>query len=298
MRRIVYVFALAFGALLWSAASWASVLSWGDVEELPLPAAGQTIAYGKLPSQFGELRIPKGQGPFPVAILIHGGCWLSGFDYRYFTHLSSALTKMGVATWTIEYRRVGDEGGGWPGTFLDVGKALDFVSVLASSKPLDLGRVIVIGHSSGGQLALWAAARHKLLKGSSLYVQRPLALAGVVGLAPITDLTTYRLGLPGSCNSVVDDLLGGSPKDVPSRYAETSPRALLPLGVPQRLIQGARDSVVPADSLATYAAAAKASGDSVAVTAISAAGHFEPALPVNPAWPKVQAAVRELLQLK
>lgn len=298
MLRIVYVSALVFGSVLWSAAPQASVLSWDDVEEMPLPAAGQHIAYGKLPLQLGELRMPNGQGPFPVAVLIHGGCWLSGFDYTYFTPMAAALAKMGVATWTIEYRRVGDEGGGWPGTFLDVASAVDFVSVLAKSKPLDLRRVIAIGHSSGGQLALWAAARHQLPKSSALYVQHPLALAGVVGLAPITDLKTYRIGLPGSCNSVVDDLLSGSPKEVPLRYAETSPRALLPLGVPQRLIQGARDSVVPADSLATYATATKASGDSVAVTEISAAGHFEPALPISPTWPKVQAAVGELLRLK
>lgn len=276
----------------------ASALQWDDVEQMPLPLAGERIVYGTRPLQFGELRMPRGKGPFPVAVLVHGGCWLSGFDRGYMTHMAAALTKMGIATWTIEYRRVGDEGGGWPGTFQDIAKALDYLPVLSKTKPLDMKRVIAVGHSSGGQLALWLAARHKLPRSSALYVPYPFMLSGVIGLAPITDLETYRIGMPGSCNAVVDDLLDGSPKEVAPRYAQTSPRALLPLGVPQRLIHGEQDSVVPVDSSETYAAAAKAAGDSVVLIEISDAGHFEPALPLKPTWSRVQTAARELLNIR
>ncbi|PTU30064.1 alpha/beta hydrolase [Stenotrophobium rhamnosiphilum] len=265
---------------------------------MPLPSAGEQMAYGSLPLQFGELRMPSGQGPFPVAVLIHGGCWLSDFDRGYMTHMAAALTKMGIATWTIEYRRVDDEGGGWPGTFQDVAKALDYLPVLAKTKSLDLKRVIAVGHSSGGQLALWLAARHKLPRSSTLYTPHPFALSGVIGLSPITDLETYRIGMPGSCNAAVDDLLNGSAKEVPLRYAQTSPRALLPLGVPQRLIQGEQDSVVSIGSTSIYAAAAKAAGDSVVLTELPGVGHFEPALPLKPVWPKVQTAVRGLLNIR
>lgn len=276
----------------------ASILSWDDVERMSLPPAGEHIAYGELPLQFGELRVPTGPGPFPVAVLVHGGCWLSGFDHAYFTHMAAALAKMGVATWTIEYRRVGDEGGGWPGTFIDVGRALDFLAIVARTRSLDLRRVIAIGHSSGGQLALWLAARHKLANGSALYARRPLAITGVIGLAPITDLETYRIGTPGSCNAVVDDLLDGTPREVPTRYAESSPRALLPLGVPQRIFQGARDPVVSTSATRAYVSSARAAGDSVTFSEISTAGHFEPALPQGSSWPMVKAAARELLGLK
>src|SRR3954452_21015166 len=98
----------------------AKTLSWSELGDMPLPAPGERISYSNGPQQFGELRVPKGDGPFPVMIVIHGGCWQNEFDYVYMTRLAGWLAEHGVASWTIEYRRLGDEGGGWPGTFLDV----------------------------------------------------------------------------------------------------------------------------------------------------------------------------------
>src|SRR4051812_30037720 len=103
----------------------AKTLTWSELGDMPLPGSRERITYGNRPQQFGELRLPKGDGPFPVVVVIHGGCWQNAFDFVYMTRLAAWLTHHGVATWTIEYRRLGDEGGGWPGTFLDVATATD-----------------------------------------------------------------------------------------------------------------------------------------------------------------------------
>src|SRR5439155_8576098 len=138
--------------------------------------------------QFGELRLPKGRGPFPVAIVIHGGCWRSDYDLKHVGPLAGALTERGIATWTIEYRRIGDPGGGWPGTFEDVAQAADHLRALARRYPLDLHHVVAIGHSAGGHLALWLAARPGLPPDAALASADPLPISGVVGLAAISDL--------------------------------------------------------------------------------------------------------------
>src|SRR5215813_5200034 len=132
----------------------------------PAPPADHRLAYGSNEFEFGELRLPKSPGPYPVAVIIHGGCWMSQYGLTYMGHLSAALTEAGVATWSIEYRRIGNQGGGWPGTFEDAARATDHLRTLAKSYPLDLNRVIAIGHSAGGHLALWLAERKNLPKNS------------------------------------------------------------------------------------------------------------------------------------
>jgi acetyl esterase/lipase len=278
------------------------VMSWSELQSMPLPVPALRIAYGKNPLQFGELRLPQGsafKGPFPVVILIHGGCWLADFDYTYMTRLAAVLAKAGIASWTIEYRRIGDTGGGWPGTFLDVARATDDLRQLAQRYPLNLKKIVALGHSSGGQLALWLAARAKLPHDSALYLPSPLKLRGVIGLAAVTDLASYRIGPAGSCNAAVDTLLGGSPETWPLRYAETSPLALLPLGVPQWLVQGDRDNIVPSKSADLYAEAARAVGDRVTLLPVAGAGHFELVAPVSAsgAWQIWQNAVEQSLDL-
>ena len=262
---------------------------------MPLPPAGERIAYGSGAQQFGELRVPSGKGPFPVVVLIHGGCWQSEFDYVYITRLAAWFADRGVASWTIEYRRLGDPGGGWPGTFLDVGQATDFLRTIAKTHPLDLRRTIAAGHSAGGQLALWLASRNRLAAGSVLYGKQPLRIGGVLGLAAITDLARYRIGAPDSCNASVDPLLGGSPAAFPRRYAATSPRQRLPLGVPQYFIQGGRDPIVAAASVRSYARAAARAGDRVRVRALATAGHFETAVPIAQTEPALADGLRFLL---
>ena len=168
--------------------------------------------------QFGDLRLPPGKGSHPVVIIIHGGCWYSEYDLKHVAAFSAALMHEGMATWSLEYRRIGDAGGGWPSTFEGVARGADHLRVLARSYPLDLRRVVV-GHSAGEQLALWLAARKRLPKESPLYSPDPLPLLGIVSLAGITDLRGYG----SSCGSAVMKLLGGSPEEVPLWYRQTSP---------------------------------------------------------------------------
>ena len=271
----------------------AKPLTWSELSALPLPSPGKKIAYGKDPLQFGELRLPKGAGPFPVIVVVHGGCWQNEFDYHYMTRLAAWLTERGYATWTIEYRRLGDGGGGWPGTFLDVAHATDALRTIAKEEPLDLQRVYAAGHSAGGQLALWLATRPRVAKASDLFVADPLPLRGVLGLAAITDLKTYRVGPPGSCHSSVDPLLGGDPEKVPARYAEASPRERLPLGVPQIFIQGEEDPIVDPASVRAYVELAVKAGDRAEVIPLPEAGHFEASTPL----PRTEAAFEKALRL-
>ncbi len=271
----------------------AKTLSWSALSAMPLPAPGERIAYGDGPQQFGELRLPKGEGPFPVIVLIHGGCWQSAFDYVYFTRLAAWLTERGVATWTIEYRRIGDEGGGWPGTFLDAANATDALREIAKKAPLDLERVYAAGHSAGGHLALWLATRAKLPDSSELYRKGPMPIRGVLGLAAIANLAAYRVGPPGSCHSSVDQLLGGTPDTVAERYAQTSPQERLPLGIPQIFIQGENDPIVDPASVRDYAAAAEKAGDKVTILPLPGAGHFEASVPL----PGTEAIFEKALHL-
>ena len=145
------------------------------------PPADHVISYGEDDLQFGELRLPSGQGPFPVMVLIHGGCWLAQYDIAHIRKLAAAFTSEGIATWTIEYRRVGDPGGGWTGTFDDIDAGADHLATIAGQFNLDLNRVVVAGHSAGGHLAIWLANRPPQW---SVEVE-PVA---VLALAPAADL--------------------------------------------------------------------------------------------------------------
>ena len=269
-------------------------VSWSEITALPVPPPDHRHAYGEYPVQFGELRMPPGAGPHPVAVLLHGGCWRAEYDLQYVSHMGAALARAGVAVWTPEYRRVGDAGGGWPGTFQDAASAVAWLDQLAQDYPLDLERVVLVGHSAGAHLALWLAGRHNLPAGHPLHAADPLRLRGVVSLAGIADLRRYAAGGRG-CNAAVPLLMGGSPAEQPERYAAASPVELLPLGVPVRLVHGALDPIVKLEQPSAFAAGAGAHGEDVRIELLEGAGHFDLVAPFAPAWPAVQDAVLELL---
>lgn len=270
------------------------VVTWEEIAARPVPPAVHRLSYRDGALNFGDLRLPTGSGPFPVAVVIHGGCWRAENDLRHVSHLSAALTQAGVATWTIEYRRVGDPGGGWPGTFEDVAAGTDYVRRLGDQFPLDSQRVILVGHSAGGHLALWLAARQNLPAGSPLSSGAPLAIQGVVSLAGISDLRAFSVG-SAYCNASVAPLLGGTPEQVPDRYSHANPIELLPLRVPLRLLHGASDPIVTVEQSRTFAERSAREGGDVDVRVIPRAGHFDLIAPWSSAWPTVERAVLSLL---
>lgn len=252
-----------------------------SILEIPAAAPGVHIAYESGEFQFGELYAPHGSGPHPVAIVIHGGYWRARYDLRHIGHFCAALAKAGIAAWSLEYRRIGNQGGGFPGTFDDVRAGAMHLEKIAKEQALDLKRVVATGHSAGGHLVLWLAK------------QGAVPLRGVVPLAPVTDLRkAWDLKLS---SNVVEDFLGGSPADVPDRYRVASPIEMIPLKVKQRLIHGDRDDVVPISMTRAYGEAARRSGDDCTLTAPEGAGHFELIDPRTTAWGQVRDTIIELL---
>jgi acetyl esterase/lipase len=251
------------------------------------------IAYGVKTPQFGELYLPDGEGPHPVVVLIHGGFWRARYDLSLMAGLAQSLAKQGIAAWNIEYRRVGDTGGGWPGTLLDVAIATDHLNTLAPIHHLDLQRVVPVGHSAGGQLAIWLAARPRLPHNSPLaYTTTPLSITGAISQAGAVDLRlTWQLALG---NGAATEFLGGSPDDLPERYNAASPAELLPLGVPQVLLHGDQDNRVPIVVSRTYTQKARAAGDPVTLIEFPGADHFILINPDSTAWAVCVEQIRRL----
>jgi acetyl esterase/lipase len=263
--------------------------TFNEVAAMPSRAADARATYGAAPEQFGELRLPSGTGPHPVVVLIHGGCWRVEYDITHIAPLATALAADGWAVWAIEYRRVGSPGGGWPGTFQDVGAAIDHLRVLAQSHPLDLSRIVAAGHSAGGHLALWSAARAALPQESAITAPRPLLPHGVVAIAGITDLTTYAS--PNGCGSAVVPLLGGDAKTMGERYAMASPVTTVPT-VPLQLIVGTSDTIVPRTQAE---ALTRVVGSRATVRVVDGAGHFDLIAPDREAWTTLRDAVRAVM---
>lgn len=235
--------------------------------------------YGGEADQFAELWLPQGSGPHPVVVLVHGGYWRQRYRLDVMNALAADLREAGVAAWNLEYRRVGGRGGGWPGTFADV--AAGFDALLDHRDRLATDRVGVAGHSAGGQLALWLAARDGLPAGAPGRSPR-LAPGLVVALAGVCDLVlAAQLGLS---SGAAQELLGGGPEDVPDRYAAASPRARVPLGVPQLLLHGDSDDSVPLELSRRHHAAAAAAGDACELVELPGTDHFALIDPAGAAW--------------
>ena len=246
--------------------------------------------YATEPTGFVELRVPPGPGPHPVAILIHGGFWHTPYGLDLMDGLGDDLARRGIASWNIEYRRVGEEGGGWPGTLIDAARATDCLADLGVTHRLDLTRVVAVGHSAGGHLGLWLAARRRMPVGAlgaeesvaRLTGPGALPLLGAVSLAGVNDLADgwrRNVGL-----GAVADLLGGSPERVPERYAVADPARWLPLGIPQVHVHGERDTIVPIAMSRAYADAALRAGEVVRLRELSGADHFDVIDARSSAW--------------
>jgi acetyl esterase/lipase len=263
----------------------------GDVNRLPAKPADARIAYGSAPEQFGDLRLPSGPGPFPLAIVIHGGCFVSKMaTLQNSTAMADALRDSGLATWNIEYRRIGDPGGGWPGTFQDVALAADFVRTLMQRYPIDPGRVIAVGHSAGAFLSLWLGQREHVPQDSPLFVRDPFRFRSVVALGGDGDLLPVAPLLKKTCGEDVGATFFGDPP-ARSRLAQANPVDMRPSQTPQLLISGANDPFEPPVQKAAYTARVSKSGGKVDELTVPEAGHFEIVAPTSAAWPMVRSAI-------
>jgi acetyl esterase/lipase len=246
----------------------------------------RTIAYGRSPDQVGDLYLPQRarHRRAPVVGLLHGGFWRMPYARDHIAPLAADLADRGFAVWNLEYRRVGTAGGGWPGTLQDVAAGIDHLATLAQDgERIDLARVIVVGHSAGGHLALWCALQDKS-RGDGIQPQR-VQVSLAVGLAAVADLAlAHELGCG---NGAVENFLGGSPLQVAARYRSTSPAEMLPIGVKQLLVHGSIDVDVPVVISRRYAAAATAAGDDVNFIELKDAAHMDfidPSSDAHAAW--------------
>jgi acetyl esterase/lipase len=264
----------------------AELMKWPDLLERPRPEPDSTIAYGADQMQKVDLWLPPGKGPHPTVLMIHGGCWQTEIaDRRIMNWIADDLRKRGIAVWNIDYRGVDRAGGGYPGTFLDAAAAADSLAANAGRYRLDLRRLVAVGHSAGGHLALWLAGRHRLPAGSPLRIGTPIRIDTVVSLGGLPDLEEAARPPGSGCGTeVVAQISGG-------RFAETSVPRLAPLGVRQVLVNGREDKIIPPAYAEGYAAPMRAKGDKVDVRMIEHTGHVELIAPETKAW---AAAVEEI----
>ncbi|MGV9361238.1 alpha/beta hydrolase [Amycolatopsis sp. NPDC003731] len=279
----------------------------------------RTVAYGPEPSQVGELYLPEGEGPFPVVALVHGGYWSAMWDRRQITGVADDLVGRGYAVWNVEYRRIGEPGGGWPGTFLDVAAAIDALDGMDPA--LDTGRVVLLGHSAGGHLATWAAHRGALPP-EAPGAHPKITPAGVVELAGALDLGAADadgfgkvLADPGAeppkdapeparpeawagvAEAVGDGILpllvGGHLAAVPEHYAWTSPLELAGAGVPVLAVHGTADEAVPAGWSRRYVEKVVAEGGNARYVEVEGGTHFDVVQPGHPVWREVTGWIHE-----
>ena len=278
--------------------AYAAPMTLDDYLALSGPAPTATLRYGTAPSQYAELFLPSGTGPFPVAVLVHGGCWTKEFGgITQLRNMAGALAARGIAVWNVEYRRVDEAGGGYPGTYQDMNAALDLLARTARAHPLDLGRLVAVGHSAGGQLVQWLAARPRIPATSPLYRKDIVPVRQVVSLGGLADLRREAALLKTSCDREIAELAGTPSADRPDVFADTNAGDLMPNGSRTILVTGELDTISPPRVAHDFAARARAAGDSAEVVILPGASHYDEVAATSAAWPRVLRAIESALGL-
>lgn len=274
------------------------MMTWDDLLDRPAVAPTHTINWGSGGTDIADLWLPEGDGPHPVVLMVHGGCWQKAIaDRTVMNWAAEDLRRQGFAVWNIEYRGVDEAGGGYPGTFLDVAHAADAVRDQAAQYNLDLNRVAALGHSAGGHLALWIAARHKLPANSPMRVDNPLKLVGVVSAGGLADLRASRGVTSRACLSdIYNQLVGSISSTRADVLSDTSPAEMLPLRVRQVSVNGHDDVFAPPVLGESYTRRAKAAGDSADVVVLPKTGHVELVAPGSEAWDVEVATLKDMLK--
>jgi len=248
--------------------------------------------YGAGPEQVGDLRVPEGSGPHPVVVLLHGGAWRERWERDLMDGLAVDLSRRGYASWNPEFRRVGPSSERFTDIFDDVAAAVDHLVALSGRFSLDLERVIVAGHSAGGHLAVWSGCRDHLPAATPGWDERvrPVLLLSLAGVHDLAECA--RRGMDEMSTLA---LLGGAPEGLRERYAMASPKELLPIEIPQLLVNGLDDRPDLVDLNRTYAAAARAAGCEVELLEIPDADHFDVIDPRSPAWSTIVQVLEQAL---
>ena len=268
-------------ALLSTGAAMAKPMSWPDLLNRPQPKPDAIVTYGADPLQHVDLWLPKAAGTHPVVLMIHGGCWQTEIAKADIMNwIADDLRKRGIAVWDVEYRGIDRPGGGYPGTFLDTAQAADALTANAAQYKLRLDHVVAVGHSAGGHLALWLAARSDIPKTSPLYVPHPLKLTVAIALGGLPDLEAATVPPGNTCDNDPVPRLVGAPS--PARrdvYYDTSPARLPNPKIPIFLVNGTVDHIAPPDFAAAYAARRR-----VRRVTIADEGHVELITPDTKSW--------------
>jgi acetyl esterase/lipase len=271
----------------------AQLMAWPDLLSRPLPKATKRISFGTEAHQFADLWLPEGEGPFPVVLMVHGGCWQTDIaDLSIMNYISEDLRTRGIAVWNIEYRGVDRPGGGYPGSFQDVAAAADALRTFGKEYPLKLNRIVALGHSAGGHLAFWLAARQDLPKDSPLRTKKPLRLASAISIGGLPDLEATLTRQDNVCEAApIIAMTGEASPERPNIYADTSPAALPANKVRQIVINGDHDRVAPPRTAFAYKALMTGKGQKLREVIVPNTGHVELIAPGTAAWSQIVGAI-------
>jgi acetyl esterase/lipase len=291
---------VAAGAMLMALGSGvAATMNWPDLLDRPRPTPTTRITYGADPLQHVDLWLPSGKAPHPVVLMVHGGCWQTDVaEADIMNYIADALRRRGVAVWNIEYRGIDRPGGGYPGTFQDVAAAADALRTQGKTYGLALDKVVTFGHSAGGHLALWLAARSRIPATSVLHAARPIAISTAISIGGLPDLKAAQSPPGDTCGvDAVRRLTGKAGPKRPDVYRDTSPAAMMPFATPQILVNATRDRIAPPAFADAYEAKAKAAGVKLRRVTVPEEGHVELISPGTASWAAELAEIERALGL-